>query len=360
MPPVSVVVPLFNKERYIRRCLESICRQTMPDFEAVVVDDGSSDRSADMAETLGDPRIRVIRQENRGEGGARNRGIQEARGELIAFLDADDEWLPRFLEAIWDLRRAYPEAGILATGYRRYRDGSWDMETTLASPSSGHRRLIRNYHSIAIRGNPVCSSNTAIPKSVLAETGGFPEGEPYGADRDLWVRVTLKYPVAYDVRILSIYHSEALGRVFDQRPAELVLPPVVRTLQRALKENQIPAGKLTEVKLYSDAVQIQYLYWQIHLGDRASLRTLWRHPYLTRRYRVLTWTWRLLLSFLPMRVVEAIRLKPQNALRRAKIIFSKGPPEYRYHELIIRDVPAAERFGGLQEDAAELEAVRTP
>jgi glycosyltransferase involved in cell wall biosynthesis len=339
MPAVSVVVPLYNKERYIRRCLDSICRQTMPDFEAVVVDDGSSDRSADMAEAVGDPRIRVIRQENRGEGGARNRGIQEARGELIAFLDADDEWLPGFLEAIVALRRAYPEAGILATGYRRYRNGSRDVETTLAGPSSGHRRLIRNYHCVAMKGNPVCSSNTAIPQRVLAEIGGFPEGEPYGADRDLWVRVTLRYPVAYDVRILSIYHSEALGRVLDRQPPEPVLHPVVRTLRRALKEDRIPADKLPEVKLYSDAIQMQCFYTQLHVRHGANAKALLADGYSTARFRVLAALWRALLIFFPMRVVEAIRLKPQNAIRRVKCWLSREV-EYRYGELLIREVPA--------------------
>jgi glycosyltransferase involved in cell wall biosynthesis len=339
MPIVSVVVPLFNKERYIRRCLESICRQTMPDFEVVVVDDGSSDRSADMAESIADPRIRVIRQENRGEGGARNRGIREARGELIAFLDADDEWLPGFLEAIGDLRRAYPEAGILATGYRRYRNGSRDMETTLAGPSSGYRRLIRSYHCLAMKGNPVCSSNTAIPRCVLAETGGFLEGEPYGADRDLWVRITLKYPVAYDVRILSIYHSEALGRVLDQPPPGPVLPPVVRTLRRALKENRIPTDKLAEVRRYSDTIQMQCFYTQLHIHHRANVKALLGDGYFTARYTALAALWRTLLIFLPMRVVDAIRLKPQNAMRRLKCWLSREV-EYRYGELLIREVRA--------------------
>ncbi|HEY6347378.1 MAG TPA: glycosyltransferase family 2 protein [Bryobacteraceae bacterium] len=339
MPAVSVVVPLFNKERYIRRCLESVCRQTMPDFEVIVVDDGSSDSSAEMAEGMADSRTRVVRQENRGGGGARNRGIREARGELIAFLDADDEWRPEFLEAVMDLGRAYPEAGILATGYRRYRDGSWDMETTLAGPSSGHRRLIRNYLSLAMKGNPVCSSNTAIPQRVLAEIGGFPEGERYGEDRDLWVRVTLKYPVAYDVRILSIYHSEALGRVLDQRLPEPPLPPAVPTLRRALKENRVPADKLAEVRLYSDAIQMQCFYAQLHIRHEANAKALLTDGYLTARYNALAVLWRVLLIFLPMRVLKAIRLKPQNAMRRVKGWLSREV-EYHYGELLIREVPA--------------------
>jgi glycosyltransferase involved in cell wall biosynthesis len=337
---VSVVVPLFNKEPYIRRCLESICRQTVPDFEVVVVDDGSSDSSAETAERTADPRIRVIRQENRGPAAARNRGISEARSELIAFLDADDEWQPGFLEAVIALRGAYPEAGILATGYRRYRRGSWDLETTLAGPSRGHQRLICNYHSLATKGNPVWSSNTAIPQRVLAEIGGFEEGKPYGSeDRELWARITLKYTVAYDVRILSIYHSEAVGRLLDGRSAEpVVLHPVVRTLRRALQENRVPPGKMAAVKLYSDTIQMQCFYTELYVRRRANLNTLLTDGYLTARYRALAAVWRALLIFLPMRLVEAIRLKPQNAVRRVKS-WLHSEVEYRYRELLIREVP---------------------
>src|SRR5215210_566395 len=97
-PRISVVVPLYNKATFVRRTLNSIAQQTYTDFEVIVVDDGSTDGGAGIVLTEGDPRVRVVTQENMGPGAARNRGISEARGELIAFLDADDEWFPRYLE----------------------------------------------------------------------------------------------------------------------------------------------------------------------------------------------------------------------------------------------------------------------
>src|SRR5262249_6169002 len=118
-PVVSVVVPLYNKKAYILRCLESIRLQGMEDFEAIVVDDGSTDGSGIVAAQIGDPRFRVITQRNGGEGAARNRGIAEASAELIAFLDADDEWDRDFLEAMVRLYRKYPGAALFSSGLRR-------------------------------------------------------------------------------------------------------------------------------------------------------------------------------------------------------------------------------------------------
>jgi glycosyltransferase involved in cell wall biosynthesis len=357
MCAISVVVPLYNKERYIRRCLESICRQSMRDFEVVVVDDGSTDASAAIAASFPDERIRVIRQENRGEGGARNRGIRESRSEVVALLDSDDEWRPQFLEAVVALRRAYPEAGVLATGYKRCRNGPYDMETTLADPlDGGTQRLVPNYFSLAMRGNVICSSSVAVLRSVLDEVGGFPEGEPYGADRDLWVRIALRYPLAYDVRIFAIYHSEAEGRVQNRPPAGPVCPPAVRTIRRAIQEGRIPKHRLQEVEIYSDLTQMQYVYWQLQIRHRENAFALLRQRYFRPWFRVLAIAWRILLSFLPMRVVEAIRLKPRNVVQRLKPLLTKSAPEYRYKDLVIRDIPVEARDKDLQFSASDLQA----
>ena len=97
-PRVSVVVPLYNKARFIGRCLDSILAQSFSDFEVIVVDDGSTDASLELARVYQrDPRVRVVSQQNAGPGAARNRGAQEARGEFLAPLDADDAWEVNYL-----------------------------------------------------------------------------------------------------------------------------------------------------------------------------------------------------------------------------------------------------------------------
>ena len=99
---ISVVIPLYNKEKQIRATLESVLSQAFQDFEIVIVNDGSTDRSVEEAAAVCDKRIRVVHQKNAGVSAARNRGIEEARGEFIAFLDADDRWKSEYLQAQYD------------------------------------------------------------------------------------------------------------------------------------------------------------------------------------------------------------------------------------------------------------------
>jgi len=117
MSKITVIIPLFNKEKYITRALSSVLKQTMQDFEIIVVDDGSTDRGAQKVRMMEDHRIKLMQQPNRGVSAARNVGVQEAKTDIVAFLDADDEWTSEFLETILHLRDVYPGAGLYATAY---------------------------------------------------------------------------------------------------------------------------------------------------------------------------------------------------------------------------------------------------
>jgi glycosyltransferase involved in cell wall biosynthesis len=118
--PVSVILPLYNKAAYIRRALDSIAGQTYPDFEVLIVNDGSSDGSETIAAGYPDPRFRVIHQANAGPGAARNRGIAEARGEWVAFLDADDEWNPDFLMRSLEVAEDQGPVAAVTSSYFEY------------------------------------------------------------------------------------------------------------------------------------------------------------------------------------------------------------------------------------------------
>jgi len=121
---VSIIVPLYNKAPHVRRALDSIAAQTFADFEAIIVDDGSTDDGAAIVANYSDARFRLIRQANAGPGAARNAGIAQARGELIAFLDADDEWLPEFLyESVRLLESFWPEVASVTSGYIEHPSG---------------------------------------------------------------------------------------------------------------------------------------------------------------------------------------------------------------------------------------------
>ena len=114
---ISVVIPLYNKKESVAHTLKCVLMQTYQDFEVVVVDDGSTDGSAEIVEGVDDGRIRLIRQENGGVSAARNRGIKEAKREYVAFLDADDEWKPEHLQTLVGLMEKYPQCGAYSTNY---------------------------------------------------------------------------------------------------------------------------------------------------------------------------------------------------------------------------------------------------
>ncbi|MCK9335617.1 MAG: glycosyltransferase family 2 protein, partial [Candidatus Cloacimonetes bacterium] len=117
-PKISIIVPLFNKVNEVQRAIDSIFSQTIHNYELIIVDGGSTDGSLDVIKKYEtDPRYNLIHQVSKGISGARNEGISSATAELITFLDADDVWLPHYLEMIMKLNLKYPKAGIFATAY---------------------------------------------------------------------------------------------------------------------------------------------------------------------------------------------------------------------------------------------------
>ncbi|PKN38346.1 MAG: glycosyl transferase [Deltaproteobacteria bacterium HGW-Deltaproteobacteria-2] len=203
----SVVIPLYNKESTVERSIRSVLRQSVQDFEIIVVNDGSTDNGTLIVESIKDSRIRLIHQANQGVSAARNRGIIEAKHEFIAFLDADDEWLPEFLKRIRRMVDRFPECDLYATRY--YFDSSSRRRSAIVRGlPDDFEGIIGNYFNIALNSNPpVWSSATCVRKSVLAKIGGFPVGVKSGEDLLTWARIASRYPVAYSMDCLSVFYQ---------------------------------------------------------------------------------------------------------------------------------------------------------
>lgn len=199
---ISVVIPLYNKEPYIARAVASVLSQTVLPGEVIVVDDGSTDSSVRIVESLGSAVVRIISQANQGPGAARDVGIYNAKGEWTALLDADDIWLPNHLEEITKLIKTFPSAALVSTRYTRIVTSGVLHFATDVTARPLHQI---DYFSEAARDKGVVSSSTCALRCSVARTlGGFGSCR-YGEDVAFWARVALDYEIATSHRVTAIY-----------------------------------------------------------------------------------------------------------------------------------------------------------
>ena len=209
---ISIIIPLYNKEASIAQALDSVMAQECQDFEVVVVDDGSTDAGAAVVENYGDPRIRLVRQANAGVSVARNRGIEEARGEYVAFLDADDVWMPGFLSEIVALQKEFPQCRAQATNYVFNSNGVKSPTILRKIPFSGERGVLVNYFEVASCSHPpVWTSAVCIERRLLLEIGGFPVGIKSGEDLLVWARVAVRTDWAYSMKEMAQYNFDQVS-----------------------------------------------------------------------------------------------------------------------------------------------------
>jgi glycosyltransferase involved in cell wall biosynthesis len=211
---VSVIVPLFNKAAYIRRTVDSILRQSYADFELIVVDDGSTDGSREIVESLGVPGLHLISQPNAGPGAARNAGIAAARGSLLAFLDADDEWFPTFLERSVELLEREPGAASVTSAWVREPPG----ESTV--PRWHERGLRSRTYRLDEHSSPAFAvsllafaswpCSTVMRAETVRKYGGFYErGCTYGEDAFLTLKILMNEATIVNLEPLASYHVDA-------------------------------------------------------------------------------------------------------------------------------------------------------
>lgn len=206
----TVVIPLYNKEKYIQRAIKSVLAQEYHDFEIIVIDDGSTDGSLELARSVQAVNLRVISQPNHGVSSARNVGIDNAQGEFIAFLDADDQWNTDYLRTIDSLIVKYPESDIYVTAYSVHLDNNRICHSTQLIPPDG---CLDSYWLTLPRGYDfVWTSATVVRKQALIQAGGFRVGEQIGQDLDMWARVARHNPrVAYSSKMCANYNRIAEG-----------------------------------------------------------------------------------------------------------------------------------------------------
>lgn len=205
----SVVIPLYNKEKFIESTLRSVLNQTFNDFEIIIVNDGSTDESESKVLNFKDPRIKYFRKENEGVSKARNFGIEKASSNYICFLDADDYWYPDFLNIFYNTISYHSEQKIFCCAIELQT--SKTIFPAVYSVNLERNTQLVNYFEASLKQSVICTSGVAIHKTVLEEVGFFNEDMKSGEDTDLWIRIGLHYPLLFINSILVRYNYDEKG-----------------------------------------------------------------------------------------------------------------------------------------------------
>lgn len=217
---VSVAIPAYNGADYLREAIESVLVQTYKPIEIIVVDDGSTDHTKQVCESFGS-KVRYIYQENDGTkgAGARERAMQEAKGEWLALLDQDDRWMPTKIEKQLQSLLAHPPAAIAFTGFRQIDAQGCIIRSLPVGPSG------EIFHTL-LRGNPYCTSSGMFRRDILTHSG-FPDIDVTAADYDLWLRITRNYSVVVVDECLTEYRIYEGNYSSDRRRLTLAVRQVL-------------------------------------------------------------------------------------------------------------------------------------
>ncbi len=209
----SVIIPLYNKENFIESTLKSVLNQTFTDFEVIIINDCSTDRSLDVVQKSWHPKVRILEhKKNQGLSASRNTGIKNANGNYLAFLDADDLWKENYLEKIYFLITTFPEAKLYATNYQEI----FSNQSLLPENNSQKlptNSIIDDFFGISLAQPLYCPSSLCVEQSVFKQIGYYNENITFGEDIDFNIRANTVFKLAYSKEPLVDYLTSSENQI---------------------------------------------------------------------------------------------------------------------------------------------------
>ncbi|MCE5185483.1 MAG: glycosyltransferase family 2 protein [Planctomycetaceae bacterium] len=305
---ISAVIPAYNSERHIGRALKSVLQQTLPAAEIIVIDDGSTDGTADAVRGFGSA-VRLIQQPNSGVSVARNAGIAAAKGDWIAFLDADDEWLPNKLKLQTECLSRHPE---LMWAYANFYQGSDDSEKLdLGHPAkAGDCVSHSDYLDAYVHHAYAWTGTVLVNQRIFDSVGLFEPGMKRAQDNDLWFRIAYRFPhVGYCAQPLAVYHLDTPASSTKVNDSVDFMIGLVRRHEQLSKD----AGRF---EAFRPCIETMVTTWARQLNaqkrydDAARLMSEFA-PYLSARFHREMRLRRLCPPLTDLAVNALMRLKPK-------------------------------------------------
>lgn len=256
-PFFSVVIPLYNKESQINRTLKSVLNQTFTDFEIILINDGSTDRSAEVVESFKDERINLFHQENQGASEARNQGVLKAKSDFIALLDADDHWLPNHLEELHKSISLFPEASFYCNAYQLTLKPNFTQKATYSLENTDAIQMVEDYFRASLIHPLANSSTVAFTKQDFWEIGGFRKHIVSGQDIDLWIRFGLYKKVVFNPTYTSIY-DRTVANSLTKKHIRKVKYEFLNSYNKEIKNAPKGFKQFLDLNRYAIAIQCKY------------------------------------------------------------------------------------------------------
>ena len=274
-PFFSIVISLFNKEDYIKSTIESVLSQEFRDFEIIIVNDGSTDKSFKIVNAIKDDRIHLICSENQGASIARNTGITLAKAKYVALLDGDDLWDEKFLTNVYDAINTHKSKSIFTTALaQKYEKKIVPVEYNFKQKS---KFKIHNYFKSSLKYSILSSSSIVFKKDIIEKIGGFDTSIISGQDTDMWIRIGLEYDIVFINQVLAFYRyvpSSLSNTTFDatKKPnfeKYKIIETENKDLKKLLDINRYSLALMSKINNQMDA----YYYYKSQL-DSNNLSTL--------------------------------------------------------------------------------------
>lgn len=305
----SIIIPLFNKEDYIERTINSILNQSYKNYEIIVIDDGSTDSSRKIVNKFSNEIIKYYYQSNSGVSSARNTGAKNAKYEYIVFLDSDDTWSENFLEELAFLIFQHPHAKLFGINqYFKYKNGETfyiDYKNILSGTQAG---IIDDYFKVFsdFGKSPFSNSSCCFHLSTFLKEGGYKVGVSLTEDSDIWCRFALKYQIAFCNKPLATYYIETPNNTrmqFDWDGYQ-----VIKTLQIALVSGNVPEKYKNSVNNLIGYFELSYVKRAILLGYKsAAFKSMFKINLF--KYYFLQNIFLMFLLIFPNSVLNFVRIK---------------------------------------------------
>ncbi len=250
-PFFSVIIPLYNKEKYIQNTLNCVFNQSFDNFEVIVVNDGSTDGSLEILRKFSDHRLKIIHQKNQGVSVARNTGMENAKADYICFLDADDTWKQNHLQAFYDTITKFPEAKMYCGRYVTQISKNTFIENRFIDIPENYEGYVTDFFKSSIINRIALTSAVCIHKDIFNEIGGFDPTLKSDQDLDYWIKIALKHTIAITAENTMVYNFINANKSLSKDQSKFNKLTNLNQYVEIEKSNE-------SLKLFLDVYRIEY------------------------------------------------------------------------------------------------------